>query len=441
MTTPAEQKQAPAAAAAAAAAAASVSPGVIHCEHGGPEAEQLVAAPQLTALPTLEPLALDVGGPPPSSLVAATPAPAPTPLKPPPLPLPRSPPPQPQDDVAGTAEDVEDVAAVMSMTGGGGGPGGAVERGGGDPHPPTTPAAAAAAPPAAAAASPAAAPAWQAASLCRVASAREGVFATPAPGDDDPQQQQQQQPPPAWLASGGAWPVTAPQLLLLARDAVATGVHESPLLDRRPGAFEFSAPFVGPIRGADRFAETMREVAVDDAFDVAPQTFGFAIDPLEPGRVWFLSRPRSAFVRPLKAGGPLLPPIPPTGEVVRSPPQVASLKFAPRCGEEDDDGGGGGGGQRPPLLPPVRAVEFTYGYVCDRRQGDTCGLGGAFGIMYAAGRPFPFPEGRPWRSSWQQTLFNRGGALGRAAAWAIDRALQVAWPFGGAPVARSRNTM
>lgn len=518
---------------------APTAPGIVHCEHGQ-EAEELVAAPQLTALPTLEPLALDVGGPP----MLTTKAPPPPQQQPhQPLTLPRSPRPAdtaPQDDVAGTAEDVEDVAAIMDMTGGGGGLAGAIEKTKKQQHPmptptpekhPPTPAARPpsaapprasprasspvalvgpplllpeeqeegphheelpatppsspvqeeeedkpggvgvsrklsqthplrphhpahhpAPPPAAAAAtttatatpSPSASapppPAWQQASLRRVAAAREGIFA----GGGEREERS-----PGWLSR---WPVTAPQVLLLARDALATGVHESPLLDRRPGAFSFSAPFVGPIRGADAFARTMRELGIDDAFDVSPRAYGFLLDPLEAGRVWFFTRPVSVFSRPLKAGGPLLPAVPPTGEVVRSPPQVASLKFEVVEGGEGGGGGsvegggggsveGGGGGSwaDDPLLPPgVRCTEMTYGYVCDRRQGDTGGLGGAFGILHAAGRAFPFPEGRPWRSSWQQTLFNRGGSVGRAAAWAVDRALQAACPWG-APVAAARN--
>lgn len=32
------------------------------------------------------------------------------------------------------------------------------------------------------------------------------------------------------------------------------------------------------------------------------------------------------------------------------------------------------------------------------------GLGGAFGFLWATGVRFPYPEGRPWESSWQQRV-------------------------------------
>jgi len=462
----------------------------LHCEHGE-ESGLLLAAPLLSALPQLEPLSLEVGGPPPT-VQEGRPLPMPPPARPPQgaaHSLLSPPPPRsqlPQDDVAGTEEDVRDVAEVIRSTGGGGGAGGAIckEGGGGggtgattaerqpqqeqqeQQHEPLTPAARnphAPAPRAAAAGSspvlraPAARelpapppssparlskegrtgsqppsrplpppgiqqsqpppPAWLAASAARVASARPGVLVADAPA-------------PAWI---GGWPVTADQLLLLARDAVATGVHKSPLLWRGGGGegggggggkFEFSAPFVGPLT-ADAFASTMEEMTLDDAFDLDPRCYGFRVDPLESGRVWFTTRPIARFARPLRVGAPLLPLLQPTGGVAMSPPQTASLKFAPF------PGGG------PPDLPPVRVVEFTYGYCSDRRQGNTGGMGGAFGLLYWAGRPMPFPEGRPWASSWQQRLFNRLGPPGRAAAWLVDRGLALAWPWG-APTATAR---
>lgn len=43
--------------------------------------------------------------------------------------------------------------------------------------------------------------------------------------------------------------------------------------------------------------------------------------------------------------------------------------------------------------------------------GNTDGLGGAFGLMWALGVPLPAPEGRPWSPSLQLRLFNSGNAL------------------------------
>jgi hypothetical protein len=442
----------------------------IRCSHGT-ETDKLTAAPQLTALPTLEPLALEVGGPLPSSDAEQQQSspfvpPPPMPLQPPP----RSPPrPLPQDP-AGTVEDVEDVDAVMIQKQ----QQQQQEQQQQEQVPPTpiaaparplpSPAAAQPPPPARpAAASSAELPAtppsssvpeaasWQSASRRRVAAARPGIF---APGAEQQMQHEAAAPPPAWLLEG--WPLTAEELLLCARDAVATGVSGSPMLpgggcggdkkdedeDREAAedlaAFSFSAPFVGPLTAA-QMRRTMQELDLDSAFDVSPRAFAFALDAVEPGRVWFLTRPSSVFVRPLRLGAPLLPPMQPTGREIVSPPQVSSVlfkKFTPPAAATARSSSG----QRGLPLPPVRLSAFTYGYVADRLQGeDTGGLGGAFGILAACGRPFPFPEGRPWRSSWQQRVFNDGGSLGRAAAWAVDRTLQAVWPFGGAPVAQARN--
>jgi len=38
-------------------------------------------------------------------------------------------------------------------------------------------------------------------------------------------------------------------------------------------------------------------------------------------------------------------------------------------------------------------TKLTGGYVLDRTCGDTGGLGGIFGLLYAFGAPVAFPEG------------------------------------------------
>jgi hypothetical protein len=39
-----------------------------------------------------------------------------------------------------------------------------------------------------------------------------------------------------------------------------------------------------------------------------------------------------------------------------------------------------------------------------QRIGNSGGLGGAFGFLWALGVPFPYPEGKPWAASWQQRV-------------------------------------
>ena len=57
-----------------------------------------------------------------------------------------------------------------------------------------------------------------------------------------------------------------------------------------------------------------------------------------------------------------------------------------------------------------KVKKFTIGYVMDRDQGNTGGLGGAYGLLYAIGKPLPFPEAQPWKMSKRYKLFQ---AIGR----------------------------
>ena len=56
--------------------------------------------------------------------------------------------------------------------------------------------------------------------------------------------------------------------------------------------------------------------------------------------------------------------------------------------------------------------EVTIGYVIDRRQGNTGGLGGAFAFFYGVGRPLPFREAQPYKPSRRLRFF---GFMGRVA--------------------------
>ena len=51
------------------------------------------------------------------------------------------------------------------------------------------------------------------------------------------------------------------------------------------------------------------------------------------------------------------------------------------------------------------------GQTADRRQGNTGGLGGAFGFMWAVGKPLPIPECRPYKPSLRFRLLNFVGNL------------------------------
>ena len=47
----------------------------------------------------------------------------------------------------------------------------------------------------------------------------------------------------------------------------------------------------------------------------------------------------------------------------------------------------------------------------DRDVGNTGGLGGLYGVLYAIGKPLPFPEAQPWQISRRYQLFQKLGAL------------------------------
>ena len=59
-----------------------------------------------------------------------------------------------------------------------------------------------------------------------------------------------------------------------------------------------------------------------------------------------------------------------------------------------------------------KAYTLTVGYSMDRRIGNTGGLGGLFGFLYAIGSPLPFPECKPWSPSVESEMFARIPKIG-----------------------------
>ena len=47
----------------------------------------------------------------------------------------------------------------------------------------------------------------------------------------------------------------------------------------------------------------------------------------------------------------------------------------------------------------------------DRELGNTGGLGGIFGMLYAIGKSLPFPEAQPWKKSLKYKAFSFFGNL------------------------------
>lgn len=142
--------------------------------------------------------------------------------------------------------------------------------------------------------------------------------------------------------------------------------------------FQFIFPVIGPL-SKEKYLKTLHKFELDKMFpDMYTNLYyNFYVDPYEHDRVWFTSRFRAKH-----SGNGAFGPA--TDILVDSPPQTCSLKFT-------KDG---------------KVIQYTGGYVMDKTIGNTGGLGGVFGILYAIGRPLPFPEAQPYRKSWRFRLFS-----------------------------------
>lgn len=148
--------------------------------------------------------------------------------------------------------------------------------------------------------------------------------------------------------------------------------------------FEFAGPVVGPLK-RQAYLDSIKGFDFNSAFpDATFQMYDFRVDAFETNRVWFTSRgygTQTGVAKPLFAK--------PNGKSYVNPPQTCSIRFN-QNGLVD---------------------QYTIGYVMDRRVGNTGGLGGIYGILYAVGKPFPFPEANPHKPSLRMRLFNKLGAL------------------------------
>jgi len=179
------------------------------------------------------------------------------------------------------------------------------------------------------------------------------------------------------------FPISPQNLIEKAKDAL---IKDSGVLDPSLWAedFEFCAPYVGPLSKAE-FLDAADGFGIYEAFpDFDNRYFGFTVDPIEPGRVWFMTR-----LRATNDGAGLFGRKEPTNKSVVLPPQMYSFRF-------NEVG----------LI-----CELTVGYPVDRRQGTTGGLGGMFGVFYGIGQSLPFPEGKPYQLSRRFRLFTKLGRI------------------------------
>lgn len=145
--------------------------------------------------------------------------------------------------------------------------------------------------------------------------------------------------------------------------------------------FEFCAAVVGPI-GKKEYLGALGGFNLEEAFEISTSYYGLTVDPMQPNRVWFMSRLTGIHVGEFMGKKP-------DGKEIIYPPQIIHMDF-------DEE---------------LKMTEFGF-YTADRRQGNTGGLGGAFGFMYGVGRPLPIPECRPYKKSLQFRLLSFVGRMG-----------------------------
>jgi len=186
----------------------------------------------------------------------------------------------------------------------------------------------------------------------------------------------------AVMLASSTFPIAPEELIAKTKGILATnnGANDPA---RLAADFNFVAPVVGPL-SKEKFLEAFSSFKLEAAFPDAKANFhSFRVDPFEPNRVWYDSR----FVG--THTGPFAGTIQATGIRVTTPPQACSMTFNAR-GE---------------------CTQLTVGYVMDKNVGNTGGLGGVFGILYAIGYALPFPEAQPWSMSLQYNVFNQVGNL------------------------------
>ena len=148
-------------------------------------------------------------------------------------------------------------------------------------------------------------------------------------------------------------------------------------------AFEFVGPFVGPLNREQYIEALTGALNPGDGFsDLRGRQYGFVVDPIEPGRVWWVTRPTGTFDAPWFGAEP-------TGRTLETPPQAMGVVWA----------------------PSGRVRKLNVGTPMDRTAGNTGGLGGLFGFLWFVGKPLPIRECQPYRKSLAFELLNAVGSL------------------------------
>ena len=186
------------------------------------------------------------------------------------------------------------------------------------------------------------------------------------------------------MFSKSSFPIEPEDLIVRAKEVLSpsVGIGTKDNGDCLAEDFEFCAAVIGPI-GRDEYLGALGSFSLEEAFDITPSFFGITVDPTQPNRVWFFNRVKGIHKGEFMGAEP-------TGKEIIYPPQVLHLDFNAQG----------------------KVKEFGF-YTADRRQGNTGGLGGAFGFMYGVGKPLPIPECQPYKRSFRFRLLNWVGKIGQ----------------------------
>ena len=158
-------------------------------------------------------------------------------------------------------------------------------------------------------------------------------------------------------------------MVSLAKRVVETslGAEEESLLS---SDFQFSGPLVGPL-GKPEFLGALKSFNLKASFpDLKTEACCYEVDSYDPERVWVTSRGTGTQTGPLVLGGKVVAES--TGNSYVGAPEAVSVSF-------NEQG---------------LCYRATAGYVLDKEQGNTKGLGGVYGILEAVGCPLPWWESR-----------------------------------------------
>ena len=134
--------------------------------------------------------------------------------------------------------------------------------------------------------------------------------------------------------------------------------------------YQFAGPVVGPL-GKEEFVNALKSFSLKSLLpDLITKSYCFEVDSYDPERVWVISKGSGTQTGEIVLGGKVLGPA--TGNPYQGAPEAVSLSF-------NEQG---------------LCYRTTAGYILDKEEGNTNGLGGVFGIFEAIGTPLPWWETR-----------------------------------------------